>query len=228
MSGMRRLVLLVMLLLPVPAAAAQRPVFGWPVAGPPVVDRAFSPPQSEYGAGHRGVDLRSAVGAAVLAAGPGEVTYAGVLAGRGVVTVTHGGGLRTTYEPVTAVVRVGQAVARGALLGHLSAGHASCRAGTTCLHWGLLRGQTYLDPLALVQRPDVRLLPVEPGLQLAQAPSDSGWSGPARSAGALAATGALVTGIGLLVRRPAGPPSPPGPGATPVDLRLERQRRRAA
>src|SRR5438067_12619452 len=117
---MRRLVLLLVLVLPLPAvllgaprgpaAAAPRAGFGWPLAGTPVVDRRFEPPASAWGAGHRGVDLRGADGQPVLAAGAGRVSYAGLLAGRGVVAVTHDGGLRTTSEPVTATVRVGQLV----------------------------------------------------------------------------------------------------------------------
>lgn len=161
--------LLTSLLLPAsPAGAAPRPVLSWPLSGSPVVDRPFQPPTSAYGAGHRGVDLRASLGEPVLAADAGRVGYAGLLAGRGVVVVTHAGGLRTTYEPVTAAVRVGQVVARGAVLGGVATGHASCLAGTTCLHWGLLRGEEYLDPLALVGAGPVRLLPVD-GTDAAQA-----------------------------------------------------------
>lgn len=134
--------------------------FGWPLAGRPHVDRPFQPPRTAYGPGHRGVDLRGWVGAPVRSAGPGRVSYAGLLAGRGVVVVVHTGGLRTTYEPVDPAVVVGHWVGRGSLLGHLTRGHASCRAGTTCLHWGLLRGSTYLDPLSLLRPTQVRLLPL--------------------------------------------------------------------
>jgi len=157
---MRRAVLLLLVLLALPAAAEPRPGFGWPLPGSPLVDRPFQPPQTAWGAGHRGVDLRAYGGELVLAAGPGRVTYAGLLAGRGVVTVTHSGGLRTTYEPVAASVHVGQPVSRGTVLGRVRGGHASCRPGTTCLHWGLLRGDTYLDPLGLLLDQRVRLLPL--------------------------------------------------------------------
>lgn len=136
------------------------PLWGWPLAGTPVVDRAFDPPRTTYGAGHRGVDLRAAAGTAVRAAGAGTVSYVGLLAGRGVVTVTHTGGLRTTYEPVASSVRLGETVGLGARLGTVTTGHASCRLGTTCLHWGLLRGATYLDPLSLLGLARVRLLPL--------------------------------------------------------------------
>ena len=58
---------------PVPAGHG----FRWPLAGAPVVDRAFTPPTSAWGAGHRGVDLRATAGQQVLSAGPGQVSYAG-------------------------------------------------------------------------------------------------------------------------------------------------------
>jgi murein DD-endopeptidase MepM/ murein hydrolase activator NlpD len=103
--------------------------------------------------------LAASPGAAVVAAGPGVVTYAGTLAGRGVVTVTHGT-LRTTYEPVRATVATGDRVHAGQQIGVLDgAGHCASQA---CLHWGLLRGDTYLNPLSLLSRGPSRLLPVWP------------------------------------------------------------------
>ena len=35
-------------------------------------------------------------------------------------------------------------------------------APATCLHWGVLRGETYLDPLVLVGAVRVMLLPLRP------------------------------------------------------------------
>lgn len=147
--------------LALPAVAAAPASWGWPLGGMPLVDRPFQPPASAWGAGHRGVDLRGDLGEPVLAAGPGRVTYGGLLAGRGVVTVTHANGLRTTYEPLEVAVSVGELVAQGDVLGTLSSGHRACRAGTVCLHWGLLRGDTYLDPLGLVVAGWLRLLPLD-------------------------------------------------------------------
>ena len=155
---------LLVLLGGVPAAsAAPVPVpvagpWGWPVTGAPVVTRSFAPPPSPYAAGHRGVDLAAEPGRPVVAAGAGVVAFAGTVAGRPVVSVDHPGGLRTTYEPVTPSVAAGQAVALGTPLGELAAGHAGCPV-EACLHWGLRRGETYLDPLALLRPPRVRLLP---------------------------------------------------------------------
>ena len=141
-----------------PAATPELALWGWPLDGGPVVSRSFGQPPTPYAAGHRGVDLLGAAGSAVLAAGAGVVVFAGMVAGRPVVSVDHAGGLRTTYEPVTPTVAAGQAVARGSPLGLLVPGHAGCPA-EACLHWGLRRGDTYLDPLTLLRPPRVRLLP---------------------------------------------------------------------
>lgn len=130
----------------------------WPLPGPHEVSRGFDPPASRYGIGHRGADLPGSRGDPVLAAGAGVVSYAGLLAGRGVLVISHGE-LRTTYEPVAALVAVGERVSAGELVGTLEPGHAGCPA-EACLHWGLKRGEDYLDPVALVERGPARLLPL--------------------------------------------------------------------
>jgi murein DD-endopeptidase MepM/ murein hydrolase activator NlpD len=143
---------------PVPTPAATER-FGWPLDGSPSVVRRFEPPPRPWLAGHRGVDLAAGPGTPVRAAGPGTVRFAGRLAGRGVVSIDHADGLRTTYEPVTPGVVTGQAVRAGDPIGVLDAGHPGCPV-LACLHWGLRRGEVYLDPLALVGRARVRLLPL--------------------------------------------------------------------
>lgn len=133
--------------------------FGSARPGPGPVVRGFDPPAQDWLPGHRGVDLAAPVGSSVHAAAAGRVSVAQVIAGRGVVTIVHGE-LRTTYEPVRASVRVGDQVAAGEVIGTVEAGH--CPAG--CLHFGLKRGDEYLDPLG---GSDVRLLP-ESAVALAQ------------------------------------------------------------
>lgn len=154
------LTVLAVLAGPVRAQPAPVPAAGWvaPLPEPLTVTRTFDPPETRYGAGHRGVDLAAPPGSTIVAAGPGTVVFAGPLAGRGVVSVEHAGGLRTTYEPVAALVAAGQAVSGGQPIGELTAGHPGCPS-TACLHWGLRRGEVYLDPLALLSLGPVRLFP---------------------------------------------------------------------
>ena len=120
---------------------------------------SFRAPPTPWSAGHRGVDLAAAVGQPVHAAGGGRVTFAGLVAGRGVVVVAHPGGLRTTYEPVLPSVPVGAAVRLGDRIGIVARTRGHCPP-RTCLHWGLRRGRTYLDPLSLVDRGPPVLLPL--------------------------------------------------------------------
>ncbi|MFD3973081.1 murein hydrolase activator EnvC family protein [Streptomyces cyaneofuscatus] len=155
-------------------AGAGRPTFAeldggpvWPLAGRPAVLRGWEPPVTPYGPGHRGVDLAARPGEAVVAAATGRVSFTGRVAGRGVLVIELAGSgappLRTTYEPVWALVAKGDEVVAGQPVGVLEAGPFHCSGG--CLHWGLRRGDTYLDPLsllppALLRRGPSRLLPV--------------------------------------------------------------------
>lgn len=139
----------------------------WPLAGRPLVVRGWEPPPGPYGPGHRGVDLAAPAGAPVLAAASGTVVFAGQVAGRGVLSVEVAGSgdppLRFTYEPVRAQVGTGDEVTAGQPVAVAGPGPSHCAAG--CLHWGLRRGDVYLDPLSLLppsllRRGPSRLLPV--------------------------------------------------------------------
>jgi murein DD-endopeptidase MepM/ murein hydrolase activator NlpD len=145
---------------PLAARAGSPPGWGWPLPPPHHVVEGFDPPAEPWLPGQRGVDLAGHVAERVLAAGDGVVSFAGPVAGIGVVAVTSGA-LRTTYEPVRPLVRAGQPVRRGQLIGRLVLAGSQCLPAA-CLHWGLLRGTTYLDPLALLGLSQVRLLPLDP------------------------------------------------------------------
>ncbi|RZL83869.1 MAG: M23 family metallopeptidase [Rhodococcus sp. (in: high G+C Gram-positive bacteria)] len=148
-------------LLSPPADAAPTGDFDWPLHPRPRVVRPFDNPEHVWLPGHRGVDLGGVPDEAVLSAGAGVVVFAGTVAGKPVVSVDHPGGLRTTYEPVTARVTPGLRVGRGTVLGTLEAGHPGCISPVAaCLHWGLRRDREYLDPLGLVRVAPVRLEPV--------------------------------------------------------------------
>jgi len=134
------------------------PVGQWPLQPRPAVVAGFDPPAQPWQPGHRGVDLLGEPGQPVHAALPGRISYAGLLAGRGVVVVDHGD-TRTTYEPVAPSVSVGAEVPVGAVLGTLSPAGSHCPP-QACLHWGWLRGEQYLNPLLLVGGGPVRLLPL--------------------------------------------------------------------
>ncbi|MFD9003135.1 peptidoglycan DD-metalloendopeptidase family protein [Streptomyces sp. NPDC059582] len=132
---------------PVPTVAR-----AWPVGSRPMVLRGWEPPATVYGPGHRGVDLAASPGTPVRAVASGRVSFAGRVAGRGVVSVELTGTgdppLRTTYEPVRPSVHQGDALEPGDPVGTVEPTGGHCPA--PCVHWGLVRATTYLNPLTLL------------------------------------------------------------------------------
>ncbi|MFF6784522.1 peptidoglycan DD-metalloendopeptidase family protein [Streptomyces sp. NPDC012510] len=152
-----------------PAPEEPVPALGrtWPVGLRPLVVHAWEPPPTPYARGHRGVDLAAPPGSPVRAVAAGRVSFAGRVAGRGVISIELTGTgdplLRTTYEPVQPSVREGDEVTAGTPVGTMEPSPSHCP--TACLHWGLRRGETYLNPLSLLpprllRRGPSRLLPV--------------------------------------------------------------------
>ena len=145
--------------LSTPVASAAPGAFDWPLRPKPQVLTPFDRPEHDWLPGHRGVDLAAGEGEPVLAVADGTVVFAGSVAGKPVVSVDHPGGLRSTYEPVSASVTAGTRVRRGAVVGFVQSGHGSCTS--TCVHWGIRRGRDYLDPTALIRGHPIRLKPLD-------------------------------------------------------------------
>ena len=112
-----------------------RPGFIVPV-NRPVTDR-FRRPLTDWGPGNRGWEFATVRGDPVVSVGPGIVVFAGPVAGRGVVTVAHVGGLLSSVTGLATVdARPGQVVEAGTRLG----------GARTGLHLGFRRGGRYIDP----------------------------------------------------------------------------------
>ncbi|PWH06728.1 M23 family peptidase [Brachybacterium endophyticum] len=139
--------------------------WGWPMDPPHEIVGPFVPPPDTYGAGHRGVDIIGA-GTQVRAVEDGTVRFSGSVAGRGVVSILHSDGLLSTYEPITASVKVGEHVSGGQPIGELEEAGSHCERA--CLHLGARRGGAdYTDPEPLLRgaAPSV-LLPLTGSLSL--------------------------------------------------------------
>lgn len=144
--------------VPVASGAGSWP---WPVVGP--VIRAFDPPSTPFGAGHRGIDIAVPYGTSIAVPAPGVVSFAGPVGGQLFVSVDHGGGLVTSYSWLSTVaVRRGDAVIQGAVLGLTGVGHPG--STTAHLHFGVRQDGVYIDPLSLLSAGSVvdliRLAPV--------------------------------------------------------------------
>jgi len=143
-----------LLIAPPPVHAGSQDPWTWPLDDHTVGER-FDPPATEYGRGHRGVDLTATAGDTVRAVAAGRVVFAGQVGGIAVVTIEHGRE-RSTYQPVKARVKVGDGVRPGQVIGTLLGSPSHCSGA--CLHLGRLVGDHYLDPLELLGGGRFRLI----------------------------------------------------------------------
>ena len=125
------------------SAALAGDYLSWPTDG--AVITPFSPGE------HRGIDIAAAVGSRITAAEEGVVYWVGrTPRGEPCVSIDHPDGHSTSYLPVEAGVAKGQKVAKGAVIGVLSAdGDSSSKEPH--LHFGLFETATrddkrYLNP----------------------------------------------------------------------------------
>jgi murein DD-endopeptidase MepM/ murein hydrolase activator NlpD len=143
---MRRFVIAVLVLVgalaPLPARAAGD--WPWPVVGP--VIRAFDPPDSPFGRGHRGIDVAVPFGTPVLAPAAGVVTFSGPVGGHLFLTIDHGGGLTSSYSWLSRlVVRRNALVVAGDVIALTGWGHPG--EPVPHLHVGVRLDDVYQNPV---------------------------------------------------------------------------------
>ncbi|MFS0893602.1 murein hydrolase activator EnvC family protein [Microbacterium sp. 179-I 3D3 NHS] len=135
-----------------PGSAAPPPAFGdgpvwlWPLDGPRRVAEPYRAPAHAYGAGHRGVDLATAVGAVVRAPAAGVVAFRGVVVDRPLLTIDHGDGLVSTFEPLVSPLSPGDPVSAGEEIGVVDVGGHTAPGA---LHVGVRLDGEYVNPLLL-------------------------------------------------------------------------------
>lgn len=131
--------------------------WAWPVDGPRRVVTPFRAPAHEYGPGHRGMDIAAAPGTKVRAPAGGVVAFRGTVVDRPLLTIDHGGGYVTTWEPLTSSLEAGAVVDAGEVIGTVAAGGHAVR-GT--MHVGVRMDDAYVNPRPLFgEVPRAVLLP---------------------------------------------------------------------
>ncbi len=118
--------------------------FTFPVKNHTII-RAFEKPATQYSAGHRGVDFAAPRGTSVYAAADGQAIFAGRVAGSLHVTISHGNNIKSTYTFLaTTIVKAGDAVSKGQLLGTTAGGAPA--SPNTFLFTMRIKNQ-YVDPM---------------------------------------------------------------------------------
>lgn len=120
--------------------------WAWPLDTAPAVLEPFRAPAHAYGAGHRGIDIAAPAGTPVRAPAGGIVAFRGTVVDRPLLTIDHGDGYVSTFEPLASELAPGAVVSAGDDLGVVATGgHAA--AGS--VHLGVRVNGVYIDPMLL-------------------------------------------------------------------------------
>ncbi len=129
--------------------------------------RSFLTPNSDYSAGHRGIDYSVPASAALLAPASGTIYFNGLVANRNVVTIKRSNGHLVSLEPACSDLAVGKFIKVGQPLGQYCSGSPGYRdhceklaasrdarfgPGSTlrCLHFSYRTERGYLSPDAVM------------------------------------------------------------------------------
>ena len=115
------------------------------------LERDYLAPVSEYGAGHRGVDLKVELDSELLSPINGIITFADKLVDRNIVTVTSDAGKKFSFEPACAVGGLGAKVSMGQVVArHCSPDSNYKYHCESCVHFSVRSQFGYLSPLYML------------------------------------------------------------------------------
>jgi murein DD-endopeptidase MepM/ murein hydrolase activator NlpD len=145
-----------LLLLQISVSGAQEaPKINWaPPLEPPVnLVNLYRQPNSDYSAGHRGIDYRVEVGQPVLSPADGEVWFSGKVGNRQLISLKHPDGNLTEFEPVCTDLEKGEPVFLGQEIGQVCKADSNYRQHcqeATCLHFSIRQLGEYLSPQVFI------------------------------------------------------------------------------
>jgi murein DD-endopeptidase MepM/ murein hydrolase activator NlpD len=120
-----------------------------PVVGSALIN-SYRQSETEYSAGHRGVDYQVELGQGVFAPADGLVHFVGKVVDRQLISIAHEGELLTAFEPVCSMLELGDRVSKGDLIGEICEADESYQPHCEeifCLHFSIRRNGEYLSPL---------------------------------------------------------------------------------
>lgn len=124
-----------------------------PFLTPHALVRPYLQPNSDYSAGHRGIDLATELGEVIFAPADGEIRFSGKLVNRGVLSIDHAGGMISELEPICTTLKRGETVKKGHPVGFLCKPDPSYKAHcpqSACVHFSVRIAGSYVSPQALI------------------------------------------------------------------------------
>jgi murein DD-endopeptidase MepM/ murein hydrolase activator NlpD len=124
-----------------------------PLDAPVRLINQYRQPNSDFSAGHRGVDYLVTKNQAVLAPADGQVWFAGKVAARPLLSLLHDGVYLTEFEPVCTDLKKGDQVYAGQEIARVCKAEASYLQhcpNAVCLHFSMRFAGSYLSPLIFI------------------------------------------------------------------------------
>jgi murein DD-endopeptidase MepM/ murein hydrolase activator NlpD len=137
----------------VPAISPFGSSWQMPFQTPHALVRPYLQPNSDYSAGHRGIDLAAELGEVIFAPADGEIRFSGKLVDRGVLSINHAGAMISELEPICSSLKPGETVKKGQPVGSLckpDAGYKTHCPRSECVHFSLRIAGAYASPQALI------------------------------------------------------------------------------
>jgi murein DD-endopeptidase MepM/ murein hydrolase activator NlpD len=136
-------------------AGSDLPTGSWnpPLDVPVRLVNQYRQPNSDYSAGHRGVDYLVSHNQAVLAPADGQVWFAGKVAQRPLLSLLHDGGYLTEFEPVCTDLKKGERVFAGQEVARVCKAEPSYLKhcpNAICMHFSMRFEGRYLSPLLFI------------------------------------------------------------------------------
>lgn len=124
-----------------------------PLTAPIHLINPYRQPNSDYSAGHRGIDYRVYEGQSVLAPTDATVWFVGKVVDRMVLSLRTATGDLVAFEPACSELEPGDRVKMGQPIGSVCAADSSYRQHCEqqlCLHFSLRGPEGYLSPIVRI------------------------------------------------------------------------------
>ncbi len=124
-----------------------------PLTAPVHLINPYRQPNSDYSAGHRGIDYRVSEGQAVYSPTDATVWFVGKVVDRSVLSLRTASGDLVAFEPVCTQLKPGDRVLRGQAIASVCSADNSYRQHCKeqlCLHFSLRSPEGYLSPIVRI------------------------------------------------------------------------------
>lgn len=124
-----------------------------PLEAPVHLVNPYFQPNSDYSAGHRGIDYRVSLGQPIFAPTDSTVWFAGTVVDRQVLSLRTGHGDLLAFEPACTSLKAGDKVELGEEIAWVCEPDSSYTqhcVNDFCLHFSLRNDQGYLSPIVRI------------------------------------------------------------------------------